>query len=336
MKTENEAGLKEKFSSLKLGKAYFFSGSDSWRKNSLVKILENSPVYKGNPFDFLFKEADGKTLSSFLLDCDSPPLQSEKKIAVLKNAQRLKTAELKDLFSYASGTPDFLCLIVLYNETLKKNDPLIAELDGTDFVHCCFEELDRNEAIAFVIDKFKGRKIYISEENASLLYELTGGDSARLEFEAEKISIYLKEGSEVSQDDIRACSSIEKEENPYEIIDAVTAGDGDRLVEITEKLISSNAEPMAVLSVFSAAAEKILKMAVMREEGLSHDFKLAYSIGIFYRELNNFNRGRVISSEKAARILSRCAEAENLLKTSSGRDPGILLKNIAYELKKAL
>ncbi len=336
MKNSLETSIKKEFLSFNLDKAYFFSGADSWRKNLLIKILEKSEEYQNNPFDFIKKEVDAKSLSSFLLDCDAQPMQSKKKVAVLKRAEKLKSAEIKDLLTYAQNPPDFLCLIVLYDETLRKNDPIIGLLEQTAFTHCSFHELNEQEGVFFIKEIFNENKRDISNDNARFIYEITGGDSARLQFECDKIISYAKENKEISKEDIQACSSLGKEENPYEIIDAIVKGNGDRILEITQELIRSNAEPVYVLSIFTSAMEKVFKMATLKELGFSNDFKLAYSLGIFYREMNDFNRGRSISRDKAYRLLMRCAEAENLLKTSSGRDPSILLKNIAYEIKKSM
>ncbi|MEW5950928.1 MAG: DNA polymerase III subunit delta [Elusimicrobia bacterium] len=336
MKNETIKNLSVSFSSLNTDKVYFFSGPDYLRKIKLISVFENLKDYKDNPFDFFKKEADSKTLGDFLLDCDSPPMKASKKIAVLKRAEKLKSEKLKELFSYCENSPDFLCLIILYDESLKKEDTAFGLLEKSSLTHCAFEEMEEREAAEFIKEKFKEKKIYINSENAQFLYSLTGGESAVLENEIEKISFYLKGKEEAKKEDIKECCAVQKEENPYEIIDAVISKDIQKLEEITKNLLDSNTEPMAVISVFSAAAEKLFKMSVLKEQGLSGDFKTAYSMGIFYRELKAFNSYGRISSQKAEKLLKRCAEAENLLKTSSGRDPKILIKNIAYELKKAL
>ncbi len=336
MKIENAKKIADDFSSLNLGKVYFFSGPDHLRKTKLLCILEKNKIYKDNPFDFLKKEADPKNLGDFLLDCDSPPMHCPKKVAVLKRAEKLRAAELRDLFSYCKNPPDFTCLVIMYGETLGKEDAAYALLEESGMIHCVFEEMDIIEACAFIKEKFKERKMHISQENAEFLYSMAGGDSSVLENEAEKISLYACGKEEIEKSDISLCCSVHREENPYEIMDAALNGDRKKILNITEKLLDSNVEPLAILSVFTLAGEKLLKMAILRENGFSGDFKTAYSIGVFYREFKAFNSSRGISSIKAEKLLRRCAEAENLLKTSSGRDPRILIKNIAYELNKAL
>lgn len=336
MKTKSAKKISEDFSSLNLDNVYFFSGTDHLRKAKLVSILENNKMYKNNPFDFLKKEAEPKNLGDFLLDCDSPPIHCAKKVAVLKTAQKLPVAQLRDLFSYCENPADFTCLIIMYGETLNKEDAAYALVEKSSMTYCAFEEMDIFEACEFIKERFKERKIHISQENAQFLYSIAGGDSSILENEVEKISLYIFGKQEVTKSDISFCCCVYKQENPYEIMEAVVNGDKKKILSVTEKLLDSNIDPLAILSVFTIASEKLLKMAILRENGFSGDFKTAYSIGVFYREFKSFNLLRSISSQKANQLLRKCAEAENLLKTSSGRDPKILIKNIAYELNKAL
>jgi len=327
--------LEKDFKELKLKKGYFFYGEEYIFKSQLIKIIKQNPIYKNNPFDLLILDAENSDVGNFIMDCSSAPMNAPKKIVILKKTEKLKIAQLKELFGFYKELPDFTTAIILYEKNIKKNEPINNLLDS-GFLNYEFGEFSESQAEEFAIKLCAQNAKNMDRETANLLISIVGTSPSMLYNEIEKICLYNKEKQNISRTDVVECVSVEKEENIYRLTELILYKDKKSFIELMEKMIDSNIEPMNILYILLNSIEKIWKMSVLIRNGMDNDFRLLYSLGVFSSEIRKFKSHMIFDEEKIIKLLKRCLEAEYFLKTSSNREPKILIKNLSLEIIRSV
>jgi DNA polymerase III delta subunit len=159
-----------------------------------------------------------------------------------------------------------------------------------------------------------------------------GTDSVTLDGEAEKIVLFMHgQNRFFGPDDALALAGFARTQNPFELSNAVCARRPAQAAEAAARMLAFGAEPLALLSQISRAVERLLKVKrlSLAGEGPSACYQAGMSPGQYHAALRDAG---AYTEEKLLRSLRRCLEAEELLKSSSKRDPGLMIRQLAYEI----
>ena len=119
-----------------------------------------------------------------------------------------------------------------------------------------------------------------------------------------------------------------KEENPFELANAIIDRDPARATRLIDKLLESGEEPLFLLNRISGALTKIIKVIRLTAAGVAGP-QIAGLAGLNWFERGLTAKARNFPSETAlVAALKKVIEAEALLKSSSGTEPSSLLKSI--------
>ena len=155
-----------------------------------------------------------------------------------------------------------------------------------------------------------------------------------LENEIEKISLYTADraNKSITKEDVLACIGFSKEENPFELSNAITACNRNRAVKLVDKLVDDGEEPVAILSKMTFPILKMARIKRLSEAGLA-PAEILRAAGLMYWESRLVNQARSFPPQKNfLNALNRIIEADSAFKSSSGADPKILLKGILLTL----
>ncbi len=103
------------------------------------------------------------------------------------------------------------------------------------------------------------------------LCEAVGGDLNALSREIEKLALYTadREDKNISKEDVLAGVGFSKEENPFELSNAVQYMNKNKALALADKLLDGGEEPVAVLGKISYPVLKMARIKRMAAAGMA-------------------------------------------------------------------
>ena len=164
----------------------------------------------------------------------------------------------------------------------------------------------------------------ISALLARELLRMAGGDMMILSREIEKLCAYAGGGS-LTREQMDAIITPKTDAKVFDLSRAITAGNGQRAMELVRDLFSLRESPVAILATLAMAYVDLYRARVARDQGIS----AAQTVSVFgYKgrefRVNNAYQSRLSakSLRKSLNILSDC----DLRMKSTGTDARLLLE----------
>jgi DNA polymerase-3 subunit delta len=329
MQTLTPKALAEEWAKKKTRPVYYLCGEETAQKEAALKRLEG--LFKPESFNFSARDAETTDMAQALDEAQTAPMLAEVRFVAVKRVEKLKKDQLKALLAYLENPCPSACLLLLADWPREKADPIPAALSaGSALVN--FAPLSHGQAVEHMNSLLLSKGVKTDGEALELLVELLGTDSVTLDGEAEKITLYMHGLNRVfSPEDALALAGFARAQNPFELSNAVTGRRAAQAAEAAENMLACGTEPLALLSQVSRAVERLLKVKRLSAagEGPAACYQAGMSPGQYHAALRD---AMSYSEEKLLRGLRRCLEAEELLKSSSKRDPGLVVRQLVHEI----
>ncbi len=327
MQTLTQKALADEWAKNKIRTVYYFCGGETAMKDAALKRLEG--IFKPELFNFSVRDAETADIAQALDEAQTAPMLAEVRFVALKRVEKLKKEPLKALLTYLEDPCPSACLLLLADWLREKQDPISAAL-GPDCALVSFNPMSAVQAIERLNSVLLANAVKTDGEALELLVELLGTDSATLDGEAEKIVLYMHgQNRFFSPDDALALAGFARTQRPFELSNAVSSKRPAQAARAAADMLAFGAEPLALLSQISRAVERLLKIKRLAGEGPAACCQAGMSPGQYHAALNGAGD---YTEEKLLRSLRRCLEAEELLKSSSKRAPGLVIRQLVYEI----
>ncbi len=329
MQTLTPKALAEEWAGNKIRPVYYFCGEEGAMKDAALKRLAG--LFKPESFNFSVRDAETADLAQALDEAQTAPMLADLRFVALKRVEKLKKEPLRNLLAYLENPCPSACLLLLADWPSGKQDPIPAAL-GPDCAIVNFNPLSGPVAIERLNSALLAKGVKTDGEALELLVELLGTDSVTLDGEAEKIVLYMHGQNRVfSPDDALALAGFARTQHPFGLSNAVCSKRPGQAAEAAAGMLNSGAEPLALLSQVSRAVERLLKVGRLSAagEGPGAAYQAGMSPGQYHAALRDAGN---YTEEKLLRALRRCLEAEELLKSSSRRDPGLVIRQLIFEI----
>ena len=312
---------------------YLLTGEDVYRKSLIVQKIRE--VLHPDDFNSYQTEADKADLGEVLALANTAPVFSENRLIVLTGIEKLRKEPKEALIRYLDNPLPTTTLVLTHNDSKKmKTEKVLAEVCSDAGRVVNFDELKKDELNSWVRQKMQEKGLKPDFNSVDLLCESVGSELNALENEIEKIWLYTAERNDktITKEDVLACIGFSKEENPFELSNAITACNKARAVKLVDKLIDDGEEPIAILSKMTFPILKMARIKRYSEAGLSPS-EILRAAGLMPWESRLVGQARSFPSQKYfLNALNRIIEADSTLKSSSLSDPKILLKGILLTL----
>ncbi|MBI4350897.1 MAG: DNA polymerase III subunit delta [Elusimicrobia bacterium] len=332
MRTLTPKALAEEWAGNKTRPVYYLCGEETAMKDAALKRVK--ALFRPESFNFSVRDAETADLAQALDEAQTAPMLAELRFVALKRVEKLRKEPLKALLAYLENPCPSACLLLLADWPREKVDPIPAAL-GPDCALVNFTPLSPAQAAEHVNTALLARGVKTDGEALELLVELLGTDSVTLDGETEKIVLYMHGQTRFfGPDDALALAGFARTRHPFELSNAVCGKHPAQAAEAAANMLVSGAEPLALLSQVSRAVERMLKVKRLSAagEGPASAYQAGMSPGQYHAALRDAGN---YTEEKLLRALRRCLEAEELLKSSSRRDPGLVLRQLVYEITGA-
>jgi DNA polymerase III subunit delta len=311
---------------------YFFFGKDSFNIDVVVKELDASITpFISSDFDKEIIFADEKTnLAQLLSMASSFPFGSEKKFILVKEFDKIK--DIKSLTEYVSDPPDFTTIAFIHNGELTYPDKEPYKSLAQEKYIFEAKELKGENLVQWLIEMARRNEKQLSNENAQLLIEITGGNKSMLEDQLEKIFIFLGNEKVISFETIKALSAALKENTIFDLQDALGKKDKAKSVKILYNLMEKGTEPVFIIAMLTKYFTGLSRVQEMKEK-ISDDIA-ARIVGTHPFYYKNYKLARTNFSDKDLYLsLNALLNADILLKTTSS-DPKSLFTVLITDILK--
>ena len=311
---------------------YYFFGEDSYNLSTTLNALESSfaPLLQSD-FDKENIYSEDKLLIDILGHASSFPFGSEKKLIIVKEAEKLK--DKKSLIEYASSPSEFTVLAFFHNGAITNlNSEPFKTLNENGFL---FEakELKGKNLISWLINQAEEKGKNLSEENAQVLVDIVGENRAMLEVQLEKICIYLNEKRDITIETIQQVSSELKQFNIFDLQNAIGLKDKTKSLTVANNLIDNGAEPTFIITMLTRYFTALAKLTELRSKNIP-DKEAARIIGTHPFFYPTYVKARTIfSDQKLVEVFRALLKADVSVKTTSADDKTIITLLIAEILQ---
>ncbi len=314
---------------------YLLTGEDLYRKEQVVAQLR--AAVNPDEFNFFKAPATSADVSEGLAQANTAPVFSAVRMVVLTGIDKLRkgSKEQLALIKYAQNPLETTTLVLTHNDPkkLKTDKVLLNACEETGRV-VNFDELKAAELNAWVRNAFSARQLQAEANAVELLCESVGGELAALANEIEKISLFVADRADkrVTQEDVLACIGFSKEENPFELSNALLACDRKGAMAQIDKLLSGGEDAVGVLAKMTYPILKMARIKRLSEQGLS-GAEIVRGAGLLPWESRLVSAARRYPAQAHfLAALNKIIEADSGFKSGANLDPKTTLKGIVLTL----
>ncbi|MEA3306370.1 MAG: DNA polymerase III subunit delta [Elusimicrobiota bacterium] len=331
----NEISPKELFSNWsknKLNSVYYFLGDEKSLKDGAIKKLKD--ILKPDTFNFSRHSLPGADISSVLSEANTTSVFSDLRMIVLEILEKTKADDISKIAAYVKDPSPDTCFVLITAKRGAASDQIAK--NSTDGIIVKFNKLEDFEAQNFLRSQIEKAGAAIETQALQILIEITGTDAAILKNEADKLIAYHHgRKTPINAKNVLESVGFSKDISPFELSNAIQAGNKDKAIEIIDNLMKEGMEPLRIVYTISSALQKLLKVKILSTSGMPTE-SAHYAAGVSKGQYFYLNKAAINFSKNALiKNMNRCLEAEALFKSSKSKNPAIILKQLIYGILRS-
>ena len=336
--------LKKQIAAGKLGPVYCFYGQNIHRIEETVSSVQAALFASGcSDFDYNSFDAELHGPAAILNAAQTLPLQSPKRLIVVKRADAFKAAQWEAFHRYLNKPAPRTCLIFIVSAEKSGFSSKLQGLFEQSGIMVSFEARKKDALAQAVREYAAGVNKTIAPEALRFIIETLGAESAVLYQELEKLALYCGDRPVIRREDAVAVLSGAEQHTVFQLVESIGSGDTRASLQQLTALLESGMEPLPILGMISRQF-RLLAVArdAMEQGGKSPEIVM---------RLNEFNRkvirgkggfslwqaerfekqARTWSRKKISRAFDKLTLTDAMLK-SSRMDKKLVLEHLILQL----
>jgi DNA polymerase-3 subunit delta len=310
-----ENQLKQK----KILPVYYLFGEDSYSVDITLDVIEKAvQPFITSDFDKEVLYGENQTLTNIIGLASTFPFGSEKKLVIIKQAEKLKDKkEKKEIISYFESPADFTVLVFLHEGTI--TNPTSEPFKTLTNQGYLFEarELKGKSLIDWLISTVEKNGKIISYDNAQLLTDISGENRNTLESQLEKIFIYVGDSKEITIDSIRGLSTSLKQYTIFDLQNAIGKKSKSAALKVVFNLLKNGMEPIQIIAMLNKYFTSLARLNELTAAN-TNEFQVARIMSTHPFYLKDYHSARRMYSDKhLTEAFSALLKADLSIKTTS-------------------
>ena len=299
----------------KLLPAYLVVGEDQLKRETAVSRLK-ARVDDG----FAAFNIDERTAAPDLnptdvaISLNTLPVGSGFRLVLVHDANRLPKAVSETIISYLEN-PNPECVLCLVATALAANTRLykaVARVGKSSVIKCA--PLSARELPAYVIKHAAAKGLVIDASAARELISRVGEDTVMLDRQLDTLKDTCQNAGRITLADVESCVARTAEVKPWEFLDAVSAGNATRALELYRHM--QNPSHLALLSLLTRRVRELICARSLIDRGNAAG--VAKELGRQAWQVRSVvQSARRFTPERLSQCLAKCAECERALKSGS-------------------
>lgn len=296
---------------------YLLAGKEEFLKNEFVLDLKHSLFPAGQDASLNTQEFDAsKDLVGSVIDfLQTAPFLSQKRLAIVREADEWEEDDLKALAAYALRPSPTGVLVLCSNEGVSKKSSFGSEIIGHASVVSCQPPYER-DLPGWILARAQKTGKVIDRDALEPLLERVGKELRALAMALEELSLYVGKKDRIQAADVASFFGRSAEADVFELVDRLVGRDAKGSLRITEGLLRDGSGAYEILSVLASQMEKLKKARALLGQGVApRDMAFQLKVHPFYAE--KFARqARSLGEESLRRIFELLLAADQDIKKS--------------------
>lgn len=313
---------------------YLFAGEETYLQEKAWQALEKKLGVDSLNTEIFY--ASENIVSDISLAVQTLPFMAERRLLVVKDADRLKSTDQEKLAEFLNIPVTTSCLVFLWPSKLRKDlrrNKLFCAVEGAGDV-VDFRALYDSELPAWVLQKVKENAKTIRQEAVQCLVQESGSNLLDLSNEIEKLLLFTGARSEITLNDVEAMSGHTRLANLNHLSEAVEGRRTSEALRITEDLLREGEIPLKILATVQRVVRRLLTAKYLEQKKSSRqEIRQELYLNPYF-DRNFFTHLARFSAMELEAALERLRNADAELK-GSGRPEAMIFEDLLLSLNGA-
>ena len=300
-----------------LKNVYLLYGTEDYLKRQYRDKLKHALVEPDDTMNFSAYEGKAINPNELIDLSETLPFFKEKRMILVENSGFFKNS-CDDLAEYMSQVPESTCFVFVEEEVDKRSKLFKAASRAGSAVE--FETPKEDMLIRWILGRIQREGKKITQSVMQLFLSKTGSDMENIDKELEKLICYTLDKTEISAADVEAICTGQTENKIFEMIDAISAKNQKKALDLYYDLLALKEAPMRILFLIARQFQNLLLIKSMSAKGYPA-VSIAKTAGMpSFAVQKNLRQAGAFKINQLKEAIEDCGQAEEDVKTGRMAD----------------
>lgn len=300
-----------------LKNVYLLYGTEDYLKRQYRDKLKHALVEPDDTMNFSAYEGKDINPKELIDLSETLPFFKEKRMILVENSGFFKNS-CDDLAEYMSQVPESTCFVFVEEEVDKRSKLFKAASRAGSVVE--FETPKEDMLIRWILGRIQREGKKITQSVMQLFLSKTGSDMENIDKELEKLVCYTLDKTEISAADVEAICTGQTENKIFEMIDAISAKNQKKALDLYYDLLALKEAPMRILFLIARQFQNLLLIKSMSAKGYPA-VSIAKTAGMpSFAVQKNLRQAGAFKINQLKEAIEDCGQAEEDVKTGRMAD----------------
>lgn len=300
-----------------LKNVYLLYGTEDYLKRQYRDKLKHALVEPDDTMNFSAYEGKDINPKELIDLSETLPFFKEKRMILVENSGFFKNS-CDDLAEYMSQVPESTCFVFVEEEVDKRSKLFKAASRAGSAVE--FETPKEDMLVRWILGRIQREGKKITQSVMQLFLSKTGSDMENIDKELEKLICYTWDKTEISAADVEAICTGQTENKIFEMIDAISAKNQKKALDLYYDLLALKEAPMRILFLIARQFQNLLLIKSMSAKGYPA-VSIAKTAGMpSFAVQKNLRQAGAFKINQLKEAIEDCGQAEEDVKTGRMAD----------------
>lgn len=300
-----------------LKNVYLLYGTEDYLKRQYRDKLKHALVEPDDTMNFSAYEGKDINPKELIDLSETLPFFKEKRMILVENSGFFKNS-CDDLAEYMSQVPESTCFVFVEEEVDKRSKLFKAASRAGSAVE--FETPKEDMLIRWILGRIQREGKKITQSVMQLFLSKIGSDMENIDKELEKLICYTLDKTEISAADVEAICTGQTENKIFEMIDAISAKNQKKALDLYYDLLALKEAPMRILFLIARQFQNLLLIKSMSAKGYPA-VSIAKTAGMpSFAVQKNLRQAGAFKINQLKEAIEDCGQAEEDVKTGRMAD----------------
>lgn len=300
-----------------LKSVYLLYGTEDYLKRQYRDKLKHALVEPDDTMNFSAYEGKDINPKELIDLSETLPFFKEKRMILVENSGFFKNS-CDDLAEYMSQVPESTCFVFVEEEVDKRSKLFKAASRAGSAVE--FETPKEDMLVRWILGRIQREGKKITQSVMQLFLSKTGSDMENIDKELEKLICYTLDKTEISAADVEAICTGQTENKIFEMIDAISAKNQKKALDLYYDLLALKEAPMRILFLIARQFQNLLLIKSMSAKGYPA-VSIAKTAGMpSFAVQKNLRQAGAFKINQLKEAIEDCGQAEEDVKTGRMAD----------------
>jgi len=295
---------------------YVIAGKDGAMVNlQCDKLLNGLLSHEDRAMALFNADADKVTTSQIFDELRTLPFLADKRVVLLRNADKFITADNRSYFENYFKRPCKSSVLVMTASSWRSNTRLAKQLVKVgELINA---EPPKPWQLPAEIAKYakQTHKKNLSSQSAQLLVELLGDNLPSLQNEVDKLALLIGDNDSITNENIESLTGRNRVFNVFGVIDAALTGQTDKAISRLRNMFASDkSAEFTAVGAFEYQLNKMFNAKAMLAEHQS-PAQIASKLRVFGQKENFFRMVGKLSQKQIGDMIQKLAVTDFEIKT---------------------